>query len=257
MDGYSHYLNLVSAPVVNSSISAALVDLDDTLITSSQGSRQAMQAVVRKVCCKLSDQYQKELYTAWSRTRSIFWTDERNARIGSLDPRMARSTTLAQAMEHTGIDRAKIDTLLDLYEEIKGINTTLVVGAVEVLTKLRTSGISLGLVTNGTSQEQRAKIKRFQLSPLFDAIVVEEETGIGKPDPYPLTYAIRTLNANDDSVIMIGDDYVCDGRAAESADIRFLHIGATDSCEYCAAGHRATHLLSLLHVPDYVRALPG
>jgi hypothetical protein len=51
------------------------------------------------------------------------------------------------------------------------------------------------LLTNGGSKGQRLKIDRFDLAPLFDAILIEGEVGFGKPDPRIYTKALEALDA--------------------------------------------------------------
>jgi phosphoglycolate phosphatase-like HAD superfamily hydrolase len=66
-------------------------------------------------------------------------------------------------------------------------------GALEALHSFRNRGLRLALVTNGSSEMQRAKIDRFELEPLFETILVEGEWGAGKPEPSIFQEALRRL----------------------------------------------------------------
>ena len=50
-------------------------------------------------------------------------------------------------------------------------------------------GTSLGLLTNGSAEMQRAKIVRFALETYFDWIQIEGEQGFGKPEPRAFRHA--------------------------------------------------------------------
>jgi putative hydrolase of the HAD superfamily len=67
-------------------------------------------------------------------------------------------------------------------------------------------GIKLALVTNGAAAPQRAKIARFELEPLFDAIVVEGEFGRGKPEPAVYAHALSSLGVAAADAWMVGDN---------------------------------------------------
>jgi putative hydrolase of the HAD superfamily len=61
-------------------------------------------------------------------------------------------------------------------------------------------------VTNGAAEVQRAKIERFELAPLFDAIVVEGEFGLGKPEPAVYAHALASLGVAAADAWMVGDN---------------------------------------------------
>lgn len=234
----------------------ALVDLDDTLITSSKGSRLAMKAVIDIVCGRPSSESGERLHAAWSVARSRFWMNEHNARMGRFDPQHARKITLAHALDICGLQRADVDSLIDIYSRVKESNVNIAAGAIELLAELRERGAGLALVTNGTSREQRDKLARFGLISYFDAVIIEEEIGVGKPDLYIITHAIRALNADQEDTVVIGDDLARDGRGAELAGFHFLHLHSPGPCEYCAKHLGATHVSSLAQVRDHLLSYP-
>jgi putative hydrolase of the HAD superfamily len=59
---------------------------------------------------------------------------------------------------------------------------TLAAGVVEMLNRLRASGRSLGIITDGRSVTQRNKIRALGLDAWFDTIVISDEFGSAKPD---------------------------------------------------------------------------
>jgi len=73
----------------------------------------------------------------------------------------------------------------------------------------------MGLITNGKSEFQRAKICRFELEQYFDFVVIEGEFGAGKPDPRVFRYGLERFGASPAQVWMIGDDLEYDMRPAQ------------------------------------------
>ncbi len=73
------------------------------------------------------------------------------------------------------------------------------------LTELRRRGIPLALVTNGDATQQRDKIERHDLARFFDAILVEGEFGVGKPDEAVYRHVLKALGMTPDEALMVGD----------------------------------------------------
>ena len=83
-------------------------------------------------------------------------------------------------------------------------------GARRVLEELATMG-TLGLVTNGLSEVQRARIERLELEPLFEAIVISGEVNTAKPGTRIFNIAFEVLGwPAKTSALMIGDSLSSD-----------------------------------------------
>lgn len=78
-------------------------------------------------------------------------------------------------------------------------------GAVATVETLKARGVRLALVTNGTSEAQRAKLVRFDLARLFEHVQIEEEAGFGKPEPQAYQHALATLGVAAHETWMVGD----------------------------------------------------
>ena len=92
-------------------------------------------------------------------------------------------------------------------------------GAVEALHQLRSLGVTLGLLTNGGSEGQRAKIERFALATHFDYIGIEGEVGHGKPHRASYESALRNLGATPNDTWMVGDNLEWDVSGAQAVGI--------------------------------------
>lgn len=78
--------------------------------------------------------------------------------------------------------------------------------AKEILKELHQRGCKLALITNGFKEVQYKKLTNTGIAHYFDAILVSEEHGINKPSPIIFKRAVKAINANKESTIMVGDD---------------------------------------------------
>jgi len=96
-------------------------------------------------------------------------------------------------------------------------------GVVPLLDTLATR-YKLGLITNGPSEIQRAKIVQFDLARWFTVIVVSEEFGVAKPDPAIFLHAANALASDPADCVMIGDNPEADIRGAQATSMRSVWI---------------------------------
>lgn len=71
----------------------------------------------------------------------------------------------------------------------------------------------IGLVTNGGSLTQRAKIRAVQVGNIFSEqhIFISQELGVAKPDPSIFLQACDQMKADPEQCLMIGDREIEDG----------------------------------------------
>jgi putative hydrolase of the HAD superfamily len=92
----------------------------------------------------------------------------------------------------------------------------------------------LGLVTNGLTDLQRAKLGAGGLGAYFDVVVVSAEVGMGKPDPRIFAYALAALGADPGDAAMVGDSLERDVAGAQAAGMRGIWLNR--SRRPCPAG---------------------
>ena len=88
------------------------------------------------------------------------------------------------------------ETLLDDYRAGFPNACVLFPDAVQTLSLLRTSGLKLGLITNGSIRMQSRKLQCLALSPLFDTVLISDAEGISKPDRQIFHRALERLNTH-------------------------------------------------------------
>lgn len=82
----------------------------------------------------------------------------------------------------------------------------------------------LGLITNGPSWTQRAKIDQLQLAQWFPHIIVSGEYGCDKPDGRIFAAMLDRLGVAASAAVMVGDNPDADIRGAHGVGMRSIWI---------------------------------
>ena len=195
---------------------AVLFDLDDTILATSDGADEAWVAVTDRfapVLCGMGhDVAPDALRTAIQDYRVWFWSDAERNRVGRLDPAGALRQNVRGGLDLLGIDPpgGLTDEMADAWTDVRWSAARAFPGALETLRVLRSSGVRLGLVTNGSAEVQRAKVDHLGLADLVDHVQIEGAVGFGKPDPRAYSHALRSLGASPESAWMAGDNLELD-----------------------------------------------
>lgn len=101
---------------------------------------------------------------------------------------------------------------------------------------LREMGLKIGLLTNGTIEAQKNKVKLLGIEDLFDCIVYARIFGKDKekPHPLPFCYILSKLDSKPESSLMVGDNIHTDIIGAHRLGIRsvlYEGIVVTDQCK--------------------------
>lgn len=79
-------------------------------------------------------------------------------------------------------------------------------GARTLLQNARSS-VRIGIVTNGFTDLQQARLEQTKFAELVDLVVISEQVGVAKPDPKIFAYALQQMQQADRSrVLMTGDN---------------------------------------------------
>jgi putative hydrolase of the HAD superfamily len=197
-----------------------LLDLDDTIVAYEAAAEGCWQEACARYASAIGNPPLQELCAAIQRQSDWFWSDEERFRQGRLHLEEARRQVVSGALEALGTPNPEAARAIATYRtELHEQRIAPFPGAIAVLQQLHTARIRLGLVTNGASDKQRAKINRHQLAAFFDCIVVEGEFGCGKPDTRVFQHALCVLHATPANTWMVGDNLRHDIAPAQSLGI--------------------------------------
>ncbi|HVO22164.1 MAG TPA: HAD family hydrolase [Candidatus Margulisiibacteriota bacterium] len=202
-----------------------LVDLDDTVIDYGGSAVPSWRAVCAWAALEVPGANTEALFAAIDRVRRWYWSDPERHRQGRADLRAASRRIVQQALDELGWDRAGLaQAIAERYRDLRDASVHVLPGAVDALEELRGRGIRLGLVTNGTAADQRAKIERFDLARHFDHILIEGEFGCGKPDARVYRAAMDALRAWPKETWFVGDNLEWDVAAPQRLGLRGIWI---------------------------------
>ncbi|WP_343800076.1 HAD family hydrolase [Bacillus carboniphilus] len=80
--------------------------------------------------------------------------------------------------------------------------------------------VKVAIITNGSTQRQKAKIINTNLDDCFDIIIISEEVGFSKPDKRIFDLALNKLNVQPEDALFVGDDIEKDIGGCQNANIK-------------------------------------
>jgi len=189
-----------------------LFDLDDTLMAFDLVSEKAWEKSVDIFIQNNNINTEKDiLLEKLNTTRKWYWADAERHKIGRKNIVNARREIVKIALkEYENIEINKLEELADNYSRIQEELWYLLDGVEETLQKIKEKNIKLGIMTNGTSESQRRKLKRFDIEKYFNYIFIEGEVGYGKPDIKIFEYMLQTTGIECNKIIMVGDNLIWD-----------------------------------------------
>ena len=182
--------------------STVLFDLDHTLLDSDESEAAAFAHTMRFAGVldhgPLLDTYRRINLTMWAQVEA-----------GTLLANDVRTRRFESFNRIVGIEADPVE-MGEVFVEGLGGFGELYPGAIEVLEAV--GGIAvMGLVTNGISDVQRARVARLGIDRFFDAIVISSEVATSKPGSAIFDIAFERLGRPDRaSALMVGDSLTSD-----------------------------------------------
>ena len=199
---------------------AILFDLDDTIVCYAGVSRQAWLDAITEYADGGSRYDTEALFAAIEVHSRWYWSDPERHRQGRLDIAGTRRMQVTTAMRTLGMrDEQLACAVADSFTRRREAAVAPFPGALETLTELHRRGVTLVLVTNGERRAQRAKVERFGLERFFCAVQIEQEAGVGKPEPQAYQRALRSARVQPAEAWFVGDNLEWDIAAPQRLGI--------------------------------------
>jgi putative hydrolase of the HAD superfamily len=203
---------------------AALFDLDDTLLDYSGGAEECWHQCAAAAAASAGLDL-GGLVEALAEARRWLWSDPERHRRERTDMLGAWRKIAERALAgRCGGIAALAAAMAEDYAARRRSAWRLFPETLEVLRGLRERQTRLALVTNGDVRHQRDKIERHGLAGFFDAILIEGEQGVGKPEPIVYRRALQALRAGPADAAMIGDHLEWDVAAPQRLGLRGIWI---------------------------------
>jgi HAD superfamily hydrolase (TIGR01549 family) len=87
----------------------------------------------------------------------------------------------------------------------------------------------IGIVTNGPTEVQHAKLELLGIDRLVDFVLVSEEFGVAKPDPQIFREALRLAGVRPEEAIFVGDSAEFDMAGARAAGMPTVWVNRHQS----------------------------
>lgn len=208
------------------SIRAVFLDLDDTLLEYRASLRSAVRALHRhEICMELVEGIEPDRFHSWfAEISGEFWNRYSIGEISAGQLRLGRMIALAERCRgdrdiplpdpaETG--RIYMDGLI--------ASSIPIAGAVELLNILR-ERYSVGYITNGFVDVQRARLAVAGLEGAFAYEIFSETIGAPKPDPAIFRAALESAGSSPETTLYIGDNFRCDIVGALNAGLHAIWI---------------------------------
>jgi putative hydrolase of the HAD superfamily len=158
-------------------------------------------------------------------TRKWYWADNERHKAGRKNIANARREIVKLALnDYPNIETKELDKLANDYTRIHETLWYLFDDVEETLKDIKFKEIKLGIMTNGTSESQRGKLKRFSIEKYFDYIYIEGEIGYGKPDTKIYKLMLEETKIAVEKIIMVGDNLAWDIEPPQSLGINSIWI---------------------------------
>ncbi|MBD1208712.1 MAG: HAD family hydrolase [Ignavibacteria bacterium] len=210
-------------------LKAIVFDLDNTLLDHSAAEREAISKFLPAYYDEPSigtifKEAPERFLAAYRHWNERLWLDLAMERITADELKWQRfALTLRDLVpEFTEHDAERLGrdmgrTYLELYAD----GWRLLPDAAETVRALG-ERFSLGLITNGFSEQQRGKLARFGWESRFDAAILSGELGVMKPHKAIFDHALAELGVSAHEAVYIGDHYETDVVGALGAGWRAI-----------------------------------
>jgi len=204
-----------------STIKVVFFDLDDTIIAPGNAAKKGEEAslnILRKTHSKFELSMIDEKYAELSREM----LNEFQSGTMPLAKVYDRTTRFRRLLKKLRIpDHSLAQRMAKEYWKVRIANTRLNEGALKVLRDLCET-FSLGVITNGPTKWQEAKLTALGARPYIRYFIDSETVGHQKPQPEIFTYALDKAAVAPERAVMVGDSLEDDVGGARSVGMRTI-----------------------------------
>lgn len=195
-------------------IKAVFFDLDDSLISEKEYVKSGFKHIA-KLLANLYGEDEKQVYLDLEK---LFQSNALNV--------------FNRWYESKGLTYSKED-IIKLVQEYRSHEPSIKYydDVIPCINKLKSQGIIVGIITDGYSVAQAAKIKSLNAKDLFDYIYITDQLGkeFWKPSPKVFEIIKQQLNIGYDEIVYIGDNPKKDFYFYHLLQIKCLRIIRKDS----------------------------
>lgn len=171
-----------------------LFDADDTLFHFDA------YAGLQRLFAGYDVQFTDQDYSDYQAINKPLWVDYQNGAISALQLQTQRFNHWSEKLS------VAPEILNSGFLSAMGEICTPLPGAVSLMNQLH-GRVKMGIITNGFTALQQARLERTGFLGVFDLLVISEQVGYAKPHPAIFDYALTRMgNPARERVLMVGDN---------------------------------------------------
>ena len=172
--------------ILRDPFTALIFDMDNTLFDLVSAKTQACEAVTGRMGVGNAE----ALFSYFLRKQG-----------GFEDPENIRD----YMTDHSCYDEDLCLECVALYRKVQTLNLLPYPGVEKTLALLKSSGFSMGIVTDASLPNAMLRLEKTGLSRFFDPVITHEMTGAHKPSTLPFLCALVRMNARAKETLLVGD----------------------------------------------------
>ena len=201
-----------------------LFDADRTLFDYDRGEANAL----REAFEAFGISFYPDIVTRYGVINNAVWEIFEK---GGIDQVSLRTRRFELLFDEIGVKGINLPAFSALYLKSLSEQASLLPGVKDLLPKL-SADYKMAIITNGLTEVQTERFKRFPQLGLFEGVFISEEIGYKKPDPVFFQYVFDHIgNPSKSEVLVIGDSLGSDMRGANNFGL--------DACWINPAGEEA------------------
>lgn len=204
----------MEAKVLNRRTLSRLIffDIDNTLIDHSLAERIAVQTIFDLYRRSFRATSETEFLLNWRTATDKYIKHFLDGRLSFSEQRllrfqevMALSTTMDEA---EAVSQDYLRAYEANWKAFDDVETALI--------RLKEMSMPMGIISNGSTEQQTKKLRSTNLLHFFDCVVISESIGKSKPDPEIFNAACAQMGFKNEECVLVGDSIESDIRGAEA-----------------------------------------
>ncbi|MCU9613086.1 HAD-IA family hydrolase [Caldibacillus lycopersici] len=188
---------------------ALLFDLDDTLLDRD--------LAVEKIFSIIVDKYYGDVHHLQRNEMLEKFKEYDKRDYGNGDKTNVLESLFAEFPPNNRLPASSIQNFWNTYfPNCFSIDQT----TINMLDTMKQLQVKVGIITNGLTQRQNAKIRNTHLNHWFDTVIISEEVGLRKPDKRIFELALQRLQVLPEEALFVGDDIEKDIGGCQNANIK-------------------------------------
>lgn len=201
-------------------VQAVVLDLDGTLLDHEGAARAALAAWLPELGVQVTD----ALVSAWFTAEEKHFLAWRSKEVDFAEQRRRR---LRDVLPLAGLDVGSDDDLDQVFAGYVAhyeASWTAFHDVEPMLAALRARPVQLAVLTNGTEDQQHAKLRAVGLDGRIGPVFTAERLAVAKPAPASYRKVCAALGVVPEKVLHVGDRHDLDVVAARAAGLQAVHL---------------------------------